>query len=196
MNDPEQPYNYEKAVEKIKLDQQIYMIAPTLKKLDKGKQVNMNVYDFASSENDKVPKYTLYVVDSDDSDLLAKYTCSCVIVPQGQEKQFMFATEMGRQKLVSQVNTSRLVLVFLGAGHVFESLEIVKEELNTKILELSPSDCTNYNEIPIMSVGADIGQKSIVDIKAADSIEGFILQDVREPEGELTRQIIFEKKFD
>ena len=48
-------------------------------------------------------------------------------------------------------------MVFLGAGHVFESLDIVKEELNSKILELSPKDCSNYSQIPIMSLGEDIG---------------------------------------
>lgn len=47
-----------------------------------------------------------------------------------------------------------------------------------------------------MSVSADIGQKSLINIKQNDGIEGFIVQDVKEPEGDVTRQIIFEKKFD
>lgn len=47
-----------------------------------------------------------------------------------------------------------------------------------------------------MSVSEDIGQKSLINVKQNDGIEGFILQDVKEPEGLLTRQIIFEKKFD
>ena len=114
------------------------MINPTLKKLDKGKQIHMNCFDFASKENDKVPKYTLHIVDSDDEKLLRQNNCACIIVPQGQEKQFMFATEMGRQKLTSQASVSRLIVVTLGAGHVFESLEVVKDEINSKILELSP----------------------------------------------------------
>lgn len=92
----DQSYNYEKAIEKIKVDQQIYMISPTLKKLDKGKQIHMNCFDFASNENDKVPKYTLHVVDSDDIKLLADNTCACFITPQGKEKDSIFSTEMGR----------------------------------------------------------------------------------------------------
>lgn len=36
----------------------------------------------------------------------------------------------------------------------------------------------------------------MIDVKAKEGIEGFIVQDVRQPEGEITRQIIFEKKFD
>ena len=42
----ENSYNYERATEKIKVDQQIYMIAPTLKMLDKGRQIEMNCFDF------------------------------------------------------------------------------------------------------------------------------------------------------
>jgi len=37
VNSEVQSLNYEKAIEKIKVDQQIYMIAPTLKSLDKGR---------------------------------------------------------------------------------------------------------------------------------------------------------------
>jgi hypothetical protein len=108
----------------------------------------------------------------------------------------MFATEMGRLKLCKQAACSRLVMVFLGAGHVFESLMVVREELNSKILDLSPHGCTNYDKIPIMLVGEDMGEKTIINVKAKDGIEGFILQDIRHPDSEITRQIIFEKKFD
>lgn len=45
---------------------------------------------------------------------------------------------------MAQAKVSRLVIVFLGAGHVFESLDVVKEELNSKILDLSPAGCSNY----------------------------------------------------
>jgi hypothetical protein len=151
------------------------MIKPTLKSLDKGKQVQMNCYDFSSTENDRVPKYTLYVIDSDEQPLLNMNNCACIIVPQGREKDSIFSTEMGRFKLCTQADCSRLVLVFLGAGHVFESLDVVKEELNSKILELSPNLCSNYNKIPFMSLGEDIGQKAIINVQANDGIEGFII---------------------
>ena len=55
----------------MKIDQQIYMIAPTINKLDPGKQVMMHCYDFKSQDNQNVPKYTLHVVDSSDKTLIA-----------------------------------------------------------------------------------------------------------------------------
>lgn len=117
----------------------------------------MNCFDFSSTENDKVPKYVLHVIDSDDKALIEKNNCACIIVPQGKEKESIFATEIGKFKLCAQAQVSRLILVILGAGHVFESLDIVKNDLNSKILELSPRGCSNYEQIPIMSVGEDIG---------------------------------------
>lgn len=51
--------------------------------------------------------------------------------------------------------------------------------MNAKILELAPSNCANYDKIPIMSAAADIGTKQLIDLKA-DGIEGIILQDLKD----------------
>jgi spermidine synthase len=158
-------YNYEKAIEKIKVDQQIYMIAPTLRRLDKGRQIQMNCYDFSSTDNDRVPKYNLHVVDSEDPALLELNTCACLIVPQGKERESVFATEMGRQKLCTQAQASRLIVVLLGHGHIFASMDSVKDDLNAKILELSPAGA-DVRKIPFLSVGEELGEKALIDLKA------------------------------
>lgn len=44
----EEKYTSEQAVEKIKTDQQIYMIAPTLKRLSPGRQIEMHCFDYKS----------------------------------------------------------------------------------------------------------------------------------------------------
>jgi hypothetical protein len=56
----------------------------------------MNVFDFRSTENQKVPKYDIHVVDSKEDKLLNSTRVACLIVPQGREKESIFATEMGR----------------------------------------------------------------------------------------------------
>jgi hypothetical protein len=95
-------------------------------------------------------------------------------VPQGRECESVFNSEMGRQNLCSQVESARLIVIFLGHGHKFDSLESVKDELNSKILELSPVDCANFHEIPVMSAGEDIGQKLLMDL-TENGIEGMIV---------------------
>ena len=49
------------------------------------------------------------------------------------------------------------MVIFLGHGHKFDSLKTVQEELNAKILDLAPGDCSNIDQIPIMTAGEDIG---------------------------------------
>ena len=55
------------------------------------------------------------------------------------------------------------------------------------MLELAPSNCANIDKIPIMTAGEDIGQRSIIDVKSKTGIEGIILQDVKDPNGEIFR---------
>ena len=42
------------------------MIAPTMKALDKGRQIEMHCFDYKATENQSLPKYTLWVVDNTD----------------------------------------------------------------------------------------------------------------------------------
>ena len=44
-------FDYDQAIEKVKIDQQIYMIAPSIQQLDAGKQVEMHCFDFKSADN-------------------------------------------------------------------------------------------------------------------------------------------------
>lgn len=99
---------------------------------------------------------------------------------------------MGRQNLCVQVEVSRLIVIFLGHGHKFDSLKEVQEELNGKILDLAPGGCSNISQIPIMTAGEDIGSKSIIDT----GVEGLIVQDLKSASGTVLRQVIFESKYD
>lgn len=47
----EEFYSYTQAIEKIKVDQQIFMIAPTIKLLDPGRQIEMHCFDYKSKDN-------------------------------------------------------------------------------------------------------------------------------------------------
>lgn len=88
--------------------------------------------------------------------------------------------------------------MFLGNGHKFENLKVIQDELNSKFLELAPKNCSNIDKIPIMTAGNDIGQKSLIDLKKIDQIEGIILQDVKneDSQGVTFRQVIYEDKYD
>jgi len=56
----------------------------------------MHCYDYKSSDNTKVPKYTIHIVDSSDEEISAGKKCAALITPQGREKESVFNTELGR----------------------------------------------------------------------------------------------------
>lgn len=175
------------------------MIAPKLKQLDPGRQIEMHCFDFKSTENQNVPKYTLHVVDAQEQSLIAKNTCAALITPQGRERESAFATERGRYSLCAQAQASRIIIILLGHGHTFGSLADIQDELTSKILELSPDNCANYDSMPVMTAGSDIGEKALVDLRDADQVKGVIIQDVRPPDvqqGVVLRQVIYEDKVD
>jgi hypothetical protein len=60
---------------------------------------------------------------------------------------------------------SRIVVVYLGNGHKFNSMKDVQEELNSKFLELAPTNCSNYDKIPVMTIDESVGEVSLIDTK-------------------------------
>ena len=74
---------------------------------------------------------------------------------------------------------SRIIVVMLGHGHTFGTLDDITKELSPKVQELAPTNCANYDTIPFMTAGGDIGQKALIDVKSDDKIEGIIVQDVK-----------------
>jgi hypothetical protein len=65
----------------------------------------------------------------------------------------------------------------LGHGHKFKDLEQVKAEISGKVIDLAPRNCTNFKEIPFLTVGSDIGERGIV-FKTDDG--SIIVEDVKE----------------
>lgn len=139
------------------------------------------------------------MVDTTDRAHLASRTCGAIITPQGRETDSSFGTERGRQELCQQIKMSRVIVVILGHGHTFGSTEEITKELSPKIIELAPENCSNINEMPFMTAGNDIGEKSIIDVASTDKIDGLIVQDIKAPDtvpGTVYRQVIFESKVD
>ena len=91
----------------------------------------------------------------------------------------MFCTECGRQDLCKQTKSSRIIVIILGHGHTFDKFEEIKSELSPKIIELAPMYCSNLSEIPFMTAGSDIGEKSLIDVAKNDKISNIIVQDIK-----------------
>ena len=97
------------------------MIAPKLRILEAGKQVEIFCYDHTSTENQKVPRFILNVVDHSDPKILAKRDHAAIIFPEGKQGTFV-ASEIGREAISKQCNLARVVIIRLGNGHTFGTL--------------------------------------------------------------------------
>jgi hypothetical protein len=101
-------------------------------------------YELTSSEiKDNIPRYTVTVLDTQDDVLLANKTVGVFVVPLGVEREMDIFNESEQRALFAVAKFSRLIIVVLGKSHKYESLEQIKTELNAKILDLTPLDCSN-----------------------------------------------------
>lgn len=105
----------------------------------------------------------------------------------------MISTEIGKQTLCQQAGYSRLIIITLNHGHKFDSIETVKTELSPKVVELAPQNCSNYKEIPFLTIGSDIGERQEVYTSPDGSIFVEDLKDGSES-CEYYRQVVFSNK--
>jgi hypothetical protein len=98
---------------------------------------------------------------------------------------------MGKFNLSREAGYSRLIIITLNHGHKFDSIETVKSELSPKVVELAPQQCTNYKEIPFLTIGKDIGERNQV-FKSDDGT--IFVEDLKDNEGNIYRQVIFSNK--
>jgi len=81
----------------------------------------------------------------------------------------------------------------LNHGHKFDSIDTVKNELSPKVVDLAPQNCSNYKEIPFLTIGKDIGELQVVYRSPDDTIFVEDLKDGSE-NSEYYRQVIFSSK--
>ena len=120
-------------------------------------------YELSSSEmKDNVPRYSLTVLDALDDFLLKQKTVGVFVVPLGVEREMDIYNEAEQRALFEVAKFARLIIVILGKTHKYESLDQIKEELNSKILDLTPPDCTNRHSIPYLSTNKTLHVRDYV----------------------------------
>lgn len=164
-----------------------------LKKLQVGRQEVIELIANSSSdatapEADPVPRFTLRLVDV--SMRGANGSCAVFLIPQGREHEWMFATEEGAAELAGGAGFSRLILVALGRGHQFDSTSQVQEELNAKILELSPETLGANEKIPYLTVEEGLGKRNIVHQGQSPLSGAYFIEEVVDS-GDRLRRLVF-----
>lgn len=152
--------SHEDAKTEVLLTQMLSLQYGNIKELVEGRIIEISLEATKAEENSELSRFKLALVDTDDKDILSKNTCAILIVPQGKETYPVYSTEAGYKRLSESVGHSRLIVVHLRSGNVFDSFESVKKELESTIVRFAQQGYKN--EIPYVSEGKDIGKRVMI----------------------------------
>jgi hypothetical protein len=66
-----------------------------------------------------------------------------------RETEYLFATADGQREVIRMTGADRLALVYLHRGQKYESLDVVKEELASSIVQLAPVGMPSNSQVII-----------------------------------------------
>ncbi|PVD22484.1 hypothetical protein C0Q70_18298 [Pomacea canaliculata] len=134
------------------------------------------------------PRYTLWVVDSEER---CSNKFAVFIVPQGRSMEWMFSTSAGRRALGVSAGFQRLLVVALSREHEYKDMEAVKAELSSKVMELVPSSYKKGIQVPFLSLGSDIGKRTVRHRGNSELSGGYVVEDFEDEDGQVFRRLIF-----
>ncbi|KAM3576310.1 hypothetical protein VYU27_001841 [Nannochloropsis oceanica] len=109
----------------------------------------------------KSPRYTLSIVDLIPPTSMP-LPCAVLIIPQGQEHDWLFSTADGLRQVGQSAVYQRLICVRMNRGHQFKDMEEVKAELGPVVVDFVPVDRDPAYLVPFLAVGESIGSRSAV----------------------------------
>lgn len=139
-------------------------------------------------EGEEHPRYWLSIVDVAGA---ARWTSACLIVPQGREHEWLFATMRGLTEVAKSATCSRMIAVRLnGREHSFKSgLSGVQEELGDLVSIISPQDCES---IPFLTPGGEtLGKRRVRAAGKLASGDRYFVEECEDEEKRLTRRLVF-----
>ncbi|XP_065339265.1 eEF1A lysine and N-terminal methyltransferase homolog [Cloeon dipterum] len=137
------------------------------------------------------PRFTLKSLDRATSSKGAAHKFVAFVVPQGRETEYLFCSPEGQKQLISMTGAERLLLVFLHRGQVYESMNSIREELASTIVQFAPQGIPENIQIPFLSCGNDMGHREIIYEGHSEFSGDFVVEDVECDDGEHFRKLVF-----
>ncbi|EQB78943.1 methyltransferase-like protein 13-like isoform 1 [Camelus ferus] len=137
------------------------------------------------------PRYTLHVVDSPTVKPSRDSHFAIFIIPQGRETEWLFGMEEGRKQLAASAGFRRLVTVALHRGQQYESMDSIQAELSARVMELAPAGMPAQQQVPFLSVGGDIGVRTVQHQDCSPLSGDYVIEDVQGDDKRYFRRLIF-----
>uniref|UniRef100_A0ABI7WD78 eEF1A lysine and N-terminal methyltransferase n=1 Tax=Felis catus TaxID=9685 RepID=A0ABI7WD78_FELCA len=137
------------------------------------------------------PRYTLHVVDSPAVKPSRDNHFAIFIIPQGRETEWLFGMEEGRKQLAASAGFRRLITVALHRGQQYEGMDSIQAELSARVLELAPAGMPTQQQVPFLSVGGDIGVRTVQHQACSPLSGNYVVEDVQGDDKRYFRRLIF-----
>lgn len=137
------------------------------------------------------PRYTLHVVDSPTVKPSRDNHFAIFIIPQGRETEWLFGMEDGRKQLAASAGFRRLITVALHRGQQYEGMDSIQAELSARVMELAPAEMPTQQQVPFLSVGGDIGVRTVQHQDCSPLSGDYVIEDVQGDDKRYFRRLIF-----
>ncbi|XP_006887490.1 PREDICTED: methyltransferase-like protein 13 isoform X2 [Elephantulus edwardii] len=112
-------------------------------------------------------------------------------VLQGRETEWLFGMEEGRKQLAASAGFRRLVTVALHRGQQYEGMDSIQAELSARVMELAPAGMPVQQKVPFLSVGGDIGIRTVQHQACSPMSGEYVIEDVQGDDKHFFRRLIF-----
>ncbi|XP_062989840.1 eEF1A lysine and N-terminal methyltransferase isoform X2 [Elgaria multicarinata webbii] len=177
----------EHLIEAVKERQQYSLLRS---QLDKNPGTGSISLDLCSKDTGQA-RYTLHVVHNLAVKMSRDNQFAIFIIPQGRETEWLFGTEEGQKQLAASAGFWRLVTVALHRDQCYEGMEAIQAELSEKVMELAPPGLPAQQQVPFLSVGGDIGIRTIQHRDMSPLSGEYVIEDVKGEDACYFRRLIF-----
>lgn len=177
----------ERLAEAVRERQQYAWLCSQLRRKAKLGSVSLDLCDGDTGE----PRYTLHVVDSPTVKPSRDNHFAIFIIPQGRETEWLFGMDEGRKQLAASAGFRRLITVALHRGQQYESMDHIQAELSARVMELAPAGMPAQQQVPFLSVGGDIGVRTVQHQDCSALSGNYVIEDVQGDDKRYFRRLIF-----
>ncbi|XP_072504730.1 eEF1A lysine and N-terminal methyltransferase isoform X2 [Notamacropus eugenii] len=179
--------NTERLVEAVRERQRYAWLRSQLSRKTGPGSVSLDLCDGSTGE----PRYTLHVVDTPAVKLSRDNHFAIFIIPQGRETEWLFGMEEGRKQLAASAGFRRLITVALHRDQQYQGMDSIQAELSGKVMELAPPGLPAQQQVPFLSVGGDIGVRTIQHRDCSSLSGDYVIEDVQGDDKRYFRRLIF-----
>ncbi|XP_036609309.1 eEF1A lysine and N-terminal methyltransferase [Trichosurus vulpecula] len=179
--------NTERLAEAVRERQRYAWLRSQLNRKTGPGSVSLDLCDGSTGE----PRYTLHVVDTPTVKLSRDNHFAIFIIPQGRETEWLFGMEEGRKQLAASAGFRRLITVALHRDQQYQGMDSIQAELSGKVMELAPPGLPAQQQVPFLSVGGDIGIRTIQHRDCSSLSGDYIIEDVQGDDRRYFRRLIF-----